>query len=343
MNSSLPSAQAQTQPQQPVAAGDTAHRRGTMAWRITQNMKGQPPAKIDSVIQANLPKRFVQRSTRPDTLEIPGLPGRKAYEISPSDIEPVYTLGFFKDNALLHPELQVRQHGYSADPVPYQLWRDNWVSGTLLLSFILLVLIINRARHQFILQARNFMYTPLNAETSFAKDITFESRTVVFMTILLSILGGFLAYAFAQYTLDLFLSQISPYLLLFLYMGCFLLYFLVKRVAYSFIDWIFFQKMQQRLWADACSFVLSVECLCVFPTVLVLVYFDMSVRQILLTLCAILVFSKTLLAYKCYSIFFRKFYCVLHFFVYLCALEIVPLIALWQSLTFLTGNLIIKY
>ncbi|MCD8304347.1 MAG: DUF4271 domain-containing protein [Prevotellaceae bacterium] len=330
-------------PQHEGVASDTARHKGTIAWRITQNMQGCPPEMIDSVIQANIPQRIHQRSTRPDTLSIPGLPGRKTYEMRAEDIEPVYTLGFFKENPLLHPELRIREHGYSAVPVPYMLWRDDWVTGILLLCFVLLVFIVNRARHQFLLQARNFFYTPQSVETPFAKDITFEGRTVLFMTILLCLLGVFMSYAYSQYTLDLFLSQLSPYLLLSIYLGCFVAYFVLKRIAYGFVNWIFFTKAQRKLWTDACSFVLSIECLLLFPSVLVFVYFNLSIAHIASALIFILFIAKLLLSFKCYSIFFRGFHCTLHYLVYLCTLEIVPLVALWQSLTFITGNLIIEY
>ncbi len=324
-------------------AHDTLQRQGTIAWRISQNMSGLPAEKIDSAIQANMPRRIHQRSARPDTLGLPGLPGHKAYEVSLDKYKGLHTEGFFKDNPLMRPELEFRQHGYSADPIPYALWRDDWVTGSLLLSFLLLIYIVSRARHQFVLQARNFFYTPQNVETSFAKDITFESRAVLLMSIMLSLLGGFMAYAYSQYTLDLFLSQISPYFLLFIYFGCFLLYFAVKSIAYAFVNWVFFGRAQRKLWSDARSFVLSIECLLFFPAVLVFVYFDVSIRHMAGILIAFLLLAKCLLAYKCFTIFFREIYCLLHFIVYFCALEVVPIIALLQSLTYITGNLIIKY
>ncbi|MCD8266666.1 MAG: DUF4271 domain-containing protein [Prevotellaceae bacterium] len=306
-------------------------------------MQGCEPEMIDSVIQANIPRRIHQRSQRPDTLSIPGLKGRKTYEISAADIEPVYTLGFFKENPLLHPELQAAEHGFSAVPVPYMLWRDDWVTGLLLLGFALLVLVANRARRQFVLQARNFFYTPQSVETPFSKDIAFEGRTVLSMTILLCLLGVFMAYAYSQYALDLFLSQLSPYLLLSIYLGCFAAYFVAKRAAYALTGWVFFTKAQRKLWADACSFVLSIECLLFFPSVLIFVYFNLPIARIASVLLVILLAAKTLLAVKCYSIFFRGIHCLFHYLVYLCALEIAPLVALWQSLTLITGRLIIEY
>ncbi len=242
------------------------------------------------------------------------------------------------------PQIEVEPIAYSisAEPAPYLLRRDDWVAGTLLVSFIIIVCLINHIRHQFLLQAKNFFYTPQSAETPFAKDITFDSKAVLLMTLLLSLLGGFMAYVYTQCNYDLSQCTLSPYILLFIFAGCFLLYFLVKTAAYSFMDWVFFDKAQHKLWISAYSFVISLECLLFFPAVLVFVYFDLSIQQASILLFSLLVFMKMLLAYKCFSIFFPRFYCLLHFFSYLCALEVVPLIVLWRLIVIITGHLMIK-
>ncbi len=240
----------------------------------------------------------------------------------------------------LQTEVMTDAHGFSAEPAPYQLWRDDWVTGTLLVAFIIIVFLVNHTRHQFLLQTKNFFYTPPSAETPFVKDITFERSAVLFMLLLLSLLGGFMSYAYTQYNFDLSLCTLSPYILLFVFTGCFLLYFLVKTALYCFVDWVFFTKAQHKLWISAYSFVISLECLLFFPTVLIFVYFNLSIQQAFLSLFVLLVLLKLLLAYKCFSIFFPYFYCLFHFFSYLCALEVVPLIALWHSIVALTGYLI---
>jgi len=322
---------------------EAPHKVGTLAWRITQNMKGCSPQQIDSVIQIHIPQRKQQRSTRPDTLEIPGLKGKKPYVMTTDDLESVYTLGYFKDNPLLHPELRVTHHGRSAVPVPYMLWRDDWVASVLLFSFVLLIYVVGQLKHQFVQQAKNFFFPVKNRPTLFAEETSFESHAVFFMIFLLSLLGGLLSFVYAQYTLNLFLSQVSPYLLLFIYTGCFLSYFILKQILSSFVNWVFFEKHQQEQWKESSNFLISIECVLIFPLALVFVYFNISVIHTIIILGIILLFAKILLVYKCYSLFFPKIYGLFHLFAYLCALELVPLLALWKSLTFITENLIIKY
>ncbi len=318
--------------------------RGTLAWRIAQNMKGCSPHRIDSVIQAHLPQRDYTPSTRPDPLQIPGLKGEKPRRAAVSLMPKAHEETFFKGNPMLHPELSAASgHGYIATPLPYQLWRDSWVTGSLLALFVLLFVVINRTRDQFALQLRNFFYTPQSTESTYAKGLRFGSAAVVVMTLQLSLLGGFVTYLYAQSQLDLFLSQISPYKLYTLYVGIFLAYFIARRMLYAFADWVFFARKQHTLWLEATSLVLAIECLLAFPCVLTFVYFSLSLSQLLTAVGALVVASWILLAIKCWSIFFKHLHCLLHFFIYLCTLEIATAVVLVRVLGYVTGNLVVKW
>ncbi len=243
---------------------------------------------------------------------------------------------------LPHPETVARLCDDGDRPVYRLLWGDNWFIGVLLVAFLLFVYISNHTRRQFVLQAKNFLYTPQNADTPFAKDIAINPRIMVLTVLLLCTLGGLILYICARYTLSLPLRLAYPCLMP-IYVGCLLAYFLLKRIATGFINWVFFEKPRHKLWNDACSFALSVECLLFCVAVLVLVCIDIPIWQILTALCAVVVFAKMLLAYKCIVIFFPNIHCLLHFLLYLCALEVVPIIALWQSLVCVTDILITEY
>jgi len=320
---------------------DTVVHHRFSAYRIAQQMKGCTPSQIDSVIQKYMPKRVIHYSTRPDTLNIPGMVGHKPYEVS--ELEKAYEQGFFQKNELLHPELKVSGPGRIAEPLPYMLWRDDYVASALLVCFMILVYVVNRTRKQLKLQAKNFFFSPRENNGLFAEKTTIETHASIFMIIQLSLLGGLMSFAFAQYTLNLFLSQVSPYLLLGIYAGCFLVYFTLKRVLYGFVHWVFFEKTQQKQWRESYDFLISVESILFFPLALIFVYFNISIIQIVWIFGILLIIFKILLMYKCYTIFFNKFYCFFHLFAYLCALELMPMVALVRVLITITDNLIIKF
>ena len=324
--------------------GDSVGYHGFSVWRIAQQLaqRGEyTPQQLDSAVQANLPVREKVRSTRPDTLSLPGLPGRKPYEA----LKQMGRLddGFFKDSPMYHPELPYRSQGESAVPLPYMLWRDDWVTGSLLLCLVILVLTINKVRQQLRQQTKDFFFSPKESKGLFAVETSIESRARLFMTFQLCLLGGVMMFAYSQYELDFFLGQLSPRWLLSIYVLSFIVFFILKKAMSAFVNWIFFPKSQQKIWNDNYSYLISVESILFFPLALTFVYFRLPFEKAALIFLFILLIIKILLAFKTYKIFFSKSYGLFHLFAYLCALEIMPLLALWKLLAMVTESLIVKY
>jgi hypothetical protein len=106
-------------------------------------------------------------------------------------------------------------------------------------------------------------------------------------------------------------------------------YYFYRDCMIRFVHWVFFayKKNLQRkktllysLWADnatfvaGCATVLSVGNMTIWLNALVV-------------LC--LISSRFWLYFKLYSIFFQKITSCLHFFVYLCTLEVVPALIIY--------------
>ena len=102
------------------------------------------PAQQDSAIQAMLDIPPAVISSRPDSLNLPGLEG------SPAKVDLSrysYKDNFFSGSEFFHPELRVTQIGMAAEPMPYRLRDDDFVTGALLVSFFLVALYIVRSSH----------------------------------------------------------------------------------------------------------------------------------------------------------------------------------------------------
>ncbi len=309
-------------------------------WRIAQRMYGCTPQQLDSAVQANLPLREQVRSECPDTLSLPGLPGRKPYESDYRIID--FGSDFFKGNPMLHPELPARSQGVSATPLPYTLPNDNLVTMGLLTCMLMLIFVVNKTRRQLRQQTKEFFIRPREHNGLFAVETNIEGWAHLFTILQLSLMGALTMFAFSQNELNIFLGQISPRWLLGVYMMSFLAFFLVKRVLTRFINWVFFTPFQQQAWAEIISYMLTVECIVFFPLLLTFVYFRLPFIKTGIVSLGILFFFKILLTFKAQQIFFPKIYGVLHLFAYLCALEIMPLLALWKTLDIVTENLIVK-
>lgn len=304
--------------------------------RVVRQMKGCSPSKIDSVIQANLPPRKIKWSQRPDTLEIPGIEGRVPYSI---ELEHGYELGFFKENPLLHPEIVVGPNGKMSEPLVHQHQNNDKVATLTLGCFLLLTLIIRFTRSFTSFQMKGFFQQAKKRESNNSIPPTAGTAFVGMTYLLLSLMGGILFYLYAQGKYDLFFCQVSKPTLYAYYVGCFFIFFCAKYLFTKFINWIFFDKTSRENWRQTYVFLLIAESILLLPVVIQGVFLNLSSEITMLLAIIAISIIKLALLYKTFSIFLPKIYCILHLLSYLCALEIIPLLALGVSLIGITERL----
>ena len=102
---------------------------------------------------------------------------------------------------------------------------------------------------------------------------------------------------------------------------------------YESVGWVFFDVKKNEQWGKSYLLLISFLGLLLFPLVLLLTYFDLSIESAIIYVIAVVVFVKILAFYRTYIIFFTQKGSYLKYILYLCALEIVPLCALWGILT----------
>ena len=76
-------------------------------------------------------------------------------------------------------------------------------------------------------------------------------------------------------------------------------------------------------------FLVSMEGVALFPIVMLLSYFDVSMKSAVIYAIVVILLVKLLTLYKAYAIFFRQTRSFVQIILYFCALEIIPMLALW--------------
>ena len=122
-----------------------------------------------------------------------------------------------------------------------------------------------------------------------------------------------------------------------------IVYFTAKVILYSVVNSVFFDSKRKRHWFKTLLFISSMEGLILFPAVLLQTYFDMSEKNVILYFTIVLFFVKILTFFKCYVAFFRRNVVKLQIILYFCALEMVPLLAFWGALDYVTDSLKINF
>jgi len=80
-----------------------------------------------------------------------------------------------------------------------------------------------------------------------------------------------------------------------------------------------------------------------FPAVLVQVYFDLGIENVIYYYVLVLFLAKILTFYKSWAIFFRQSGVYMQTFLYFCALEIAPLLGFAAALWWIADLLKINF
>lgn len=292
------------------------------------------PAQQDSAIQAAFSPGEIHYSSRPDTLHLPGHDaGRSIYDVS---LPVYYEEGYFSGDSLLHPEVYGRRPGVAGDPVPYTLRGDDMITGLLLMCFILVIVSLSNSRRFIVRQLKDFLYVPRSG-TSTITETTSEVRFQCFLVLQTCLQFAIFQYFYTQNYIGGTFVLASQYHLIAIYFSMFAGYFLLKGLLYMIVNTVLLDGKKNLQWMKSLLFITSTEGVLLLPVVLLQVYFDLEIQNVVIYFIAVLILVKFLTFYKCYFIFFRRSGVFLQIILYFCALEIVPIAAFWGALV-ITGN-----
>lgn len=328
---------------QMTVGGDSAvatHRPLTPAQVLRWLPRDATPAQQDSAIQAHFQPDEIRWSARPDTLHLPG--HDKGHNMLDVDIPQYYREGFFSNDTLFHPELKGGRYGVAGDPVPYAVHSDNFMTGLLLVSFLMALVAYASVKDFISRQLKSLFNMPYESGTDVAETAT-EMRFQGFLMFVTTLLFSLLFYFFTLHHIgDSFILK-SQYYLILIYFGIIVVYFLLKVVLYTVVNLVFFDGKRNGHWLRTVLFLMTLEGVLLFPAVMVLAYFDFSIESVEIYFIIVLLSIKLLTFYKCYVIFFRRNVVELQIILYFCALEIVPALLLWGTLYVTASTLKINF
>ena len=299
------------------------------------------PAQQDSAIQAAFQPENTHLSTRPDTLHLPGHDKGKSYK--DVSLPQYYRETFFAKDTLLHPEIDGGRYGVAGDPVPYTIRGDNTVTLLLLTIVVVALFSFARSRDFIIYQAKEFFKPPRSGQTTEITETSSEFRFQFFLAAQTCLVTSIIAFFYTQQNVaDTFILK-SQYMLIWIFFGCFVVYFLLKSLLYAIVNSIFFDRKDNSNWQKSLLFLVSAEGVALFPLVMLQSYFNLSLQNAIVYVLVVVVLVKLLTFYKCYVIFFRRNAAYLQNILYFCALEIVPMFSLWGFLVIIVDYLKINF
>ena len=232
--------------------------------------------------------------------------------------------------------------GFEGTPIPYSPRTDDAIALTLLACFFLSSIALARGKKFLSQQVKDFV---LHRERTsiFDSSTAADMRYLLVLVVQTCVLSGITFFNYFHDTSPALMNSVSPLLLLGIYVGSCLAYLLLKWLLYMFIGWTFFDKNRTNIWLESYSTLIYYAGFALFPFVLFLVYFDLSLTNLLIIGTIILIFAKILMFYKWIKLFFHQFGALFLLILYFCALEILPCLLLYQGMIQINNILLIKF
>lgn len=302
------------------------HARPQSPWQVISALPADAtPAQQDSAVQANFQPKQVRVNTRVDTLTLFGLKKVEGGELSTMRYEQESP---FAGSTYYHPEEGSARPGVAGDPVPYTVSGDNVVTGMLLFCFLMAMISFSNSRRFIERQFKSIFRAPIPGTTTMG-ETTSEVRFQVFMVLQTCLLMSIFAFYYSlNYVASTYVLS-SQYQLIAIFFGMFVAYYVVKTLVYEMVNWTFFDKKKNGQWSKFFLFINSMLGVALFPLILLLAYFDLSMENAVTYIIILIILVKLLTFYKSHAIFFKGRGSFLQIFLYFCALEMVPLFALW--------------
>lgn len=232
--------------------------------------------------------------------------------------------------------------GFEGTPIPYSPRTDDAISLTLLACFFLSSIALSRGKKFLSQQVKDFVLHRERASI-FDCSTAADMRYLLVLVLQTCVLAGITFLNYFHDTSPALMSHVSPLLLLGIYVGFCLAYFLLKWLLYMFLGWVFFDKNRTNMWLESYSALIYYAGFALFPFVLFLVYFDLSLTNLIIIGSIILIFAKILMFYKWIKLFFHQFGELFLLIVYFCALEIIPCLLLYRGMIQMNNILLIKF
>ncbi|MFS3116623.1 DUF4271 domain-containing protein [Bacteroides xylanisolvens] len=232
--------------------------------------------------------------------------------------------------------------GFEGTPISYSPRTDDAIALTLLACFFLSSIALARGKRFLSQQVKDFV---LHRERTsiFDSSTAADVRYLLVLVLQTCVLSGITFLNYFHDTSPTLMNQVSPLLLLGIYVGFCLAYFLLKWLIYMFLGWTFFDKNKTNIWLESYSALIYYVGFALFPFVLFLVYFGLSLTNLVIIGSIILIFTKILMFYKWIKLFFHQFSGLFLLILYFCALEIVPCLLLYQGMIRMNNILLIKF
>ena len=215
-------------------------------------------------------------------------------------------------------------------------------SMALLLTGVLAVTLCYHTGYKYIENFFHYMFSTRRRENLFEDHTVNETSILAALIANTCIVEGFIVYFAVQLLWPGFADSLKSQVFIHIaaFSGMAVGFFLIQWLVYKVMGYTFTDQTGSRLWIDGFKSSQSLLGLVLLP-VLVLLMLYPAHGKVLLAVAAALYFSARLIfIFKGFRIFYSNLSSILYFLLYLCAVEIVPLVIMTSVTYWICGILL---
>ena len=203
-------------------------------------------------------------------------------------------------------------------------------SMALLITGLIAVALCYHTGYKYIENFFHYMFSTRRRENLFEDHTVNETSILAALIANTCIVEGFLVYLAVQ----LLRPDLAPSLQnnVFQHIGAFCLmmvgFYVIQWLVYKVLGYTFSDKEGTKLWLDGFKASQSLLGLLLLPVLILLMVFTANGKMLLGIASLLYLVARLIFIYKGFRIFYSKLSSYLYFILYLCAVEIVPLVIL---------------
>lgn len=229
----------------------------------------------------------------------------------------------------------------TGEPVPYSIYNDNTILVLYVLSLLMGAYTLMRDGGSILERIKFMLYysgqsTPYNTRAGISKtgSFTLYTNTILYSTII--------TFVYMQRALS---NEDRGNLIMFAAIVLLYIIFLaIKFIVYETVNRTLFSAKQAHEWSLSYFFTIKTASILLMPLVSALILLPtLSDTFVKIYLAIVGIMFFIVLSLRCFNIIFSKSFYFLDIFLYLCGIELLPLIPLWQVMQRTNLFLMIKF
>lgn len=218
----------------------------------------------------------------------------------------------------------------AGESLPFCFRNDDVTTGLLLLLLFVSTFIVSHGWN-YLVSATGEFFQGKRHDTIFDTQDEKALHGGSILVLQTTVCMGLLAFGFLDDFYPQRLQADSPYVLLGCDIGVCIVWMALRLGLFHLVNSILFEREACRAWMSGMWLIVMASGLLLLPFTLLVIYFDLSLSTQQSVLVLIGGVCEILLIYKSYITFFRHKGGSLHLILYLCTLEIIPLLLLWRT------------